>query len=381
MASPSAIQVTAPSDDKTSSKEKLPQQRQPRLTQLQLDLGVAPVQRMCKTCGMAYVPSNAEDAALHKRFHAMNVGGVDVGKGFFARSAEKGRGAGEIVWEKGVDGDFVVVVGRREKVAARTRVRRVLDVVERELGAVEIPDHELWGQVAVEENAGNKHTRKGEHVRNNISAGIDTEIESKPQKGAGTNGTNGTGRNRTRGVDVMRADRFKAYLYIRGSKCVGLCLAERITEAYRVVDVPENGSSQAQTTTVASTKTSEDQTGSTDATEPSTGASSDCPSTTITTTPTTPRTLTFSSITHPADLGISRIWVSSLHRRHGIAIALLDAAARDFCAYRCEENDGGGGEERKGPLKERIAFSQPTDSGSRLARRWFGAETGWGVYT
>jgi N-acetyltransferase len=29
---------------------------------------------------------------------------------------------------------------------------------------------------------------------------------------------------------------------------------------------------------------------------------------------------------------------------------------------------------------EMIAFSQPTESGARLARKWFGKESGWHVY-
>jgi len=30
--------------------------------------------------------------------------------------------------------------------------------------------------------------------------------------------------------------------------------------------------------------------------------------------------------------------------------------------------------------KEAVAFSQPTEAGARLARRWFGKLYGWGVY-
>lgn len=351
------------------------QQPQRRLTQLQLDLGVTPVQRTCKTCGMAYVPSNAEDAALHKRFHAMNVGGVDVGKGFFL-SRSGGGGGGEVVWEKGVDGDFVVVVGRREKAAAKTRVRKVLEVVERELGAVEIPEDELWGQVVVEGEAGGKGARKEEGTRDRQKTDVDDGVESKPQRSAGGNGNS---QSRARGEAVTRADRFKAYLYIRGSKCIGLCLAERITEAHRVVAPPNDSPNVSDSTVLAKTEDSGDQKDSRDTTQPHTDTPSNQHSTRTTPT-TTPGTLTTSLTTHPADLGISRIWVSSSHRRHGIAIALLDAVARDFCAYRCEEYDANGDENGKRLPKERIAFSQPTDGGARLARKWFRAETGWGVY-
>jgi len=30
--------------------------------------------------------------------------------------------------------------------------------------------------------------------------------------------------------------------------------------------------------------------------------------------------------------------------------------------------------------KDLVAFSQPTDTGGQLAKRWFEAETGWHVY-
>ncbi|KAF9638254.1 hypothetical protein BFW01_g9151 [Lasiodiplodia theobromae] len=351
------------------------QQPQRRLTQLQLDLGITPVQRTCKTCGMAYVPSNAEDAALHKRFHAMNVGGVDVGKGFFL-SMSGGGGGGEVVWEKGVDGDFVVAVGRRGKAAAKTRVRKVLQVVERELGAVEIPEDELWGQVVVEGEAGGKGARKEEGTRDGQKTDVDDGVEPKPQRAAGGNGNS---QIRARGEVVTRADRFKAYLYIRGSKCIGLCLAERITEAHRVVASPNDGPNLSNSTAAATTEDSRAQKDSKDTTQSHTDTPSNHHATRTVPT-TTPGTLTTSPTMHPADLGISRIWVSSSHRRHGIAIALLNAVARDFCAYRCEEYDANGDENGKRLPKERIAFSQPTDGGARLARKWFRAETGWGVY-
>ncbi|KAK0650340.1 hypothetical protein DIS24_g6962 [Lasiodiplodia hormozganensis] len=375
-ASSPTIPPPAPSGKSNGGKGRdNKQQPQRRLTQLQLDLGVTPVQRTCKTCGMAYVPSNAEDAALHKRFHAMNVGGVDVGKGFFL-SRSGGGGGGEVVWEKGVDGDFVVAVGRRGKAAAKTRVRKVLEVVERELGAVEIPEDELWGQVVVEGEAAAKGARKEEGTRDGQKTDVDDGVEPKPQRAAKSNKNS---QSRARGEAVTRADRFKAYLYIRGSKCIGLCLAERITEAHRVVAPPNDSSNLSKSTDVATTEDSGDQKDSKDTTQQHTDTPSNQHSTRTPPT-TTPGTLTTSPTTHPADLGISRIWVSSSHRRHGIAIALLDAVARDFCAYRCEEYDANGDKNGKRLPKERIAFSQPTDGGARLARKWFRAETGWSVY-
>lgn len=116
-------------------------------------------------------------------------------------------------------------------------------------------------------------------------------------------------------------DRYKTFLYIRKDRILGACLAERITTAF-VVD---------------ETLTSEDSA--------------------ITTSP-NPK---------PATIGISRIWVSKTARGQGIARKLLDAAAERFI-YRFRIP------------REQIAFSQPTNSGARLARAWFGKRGGWLVY-
>lgn len=60
-----------------------------------------------------------------------------------------------------------------------------------------------------------------------------------------------------------------------------------------------------------------------------------------------------------AVLGVKQIWVSAQHRRCGIAKNLIDAArAHAVYAYVVP--------------KDRVAFSQPTPSGERLARSYFG---------
>jgi N-acetyltransferase len=66
-------------------------------------------------------------------------------------------------------------------------------------------------------------------------------------------------------------------------------------------------------------------------------------------------------------MGISRIWVSKCARKQGIAKRLLRFAAKRFIYHF-------------NIPKEQIAFSQPTESGTRLARKWFGKESGWLVY-
>jgi N-acetyltransferase len=121
-------------------------------------------------------------------------------------------------------------------------------------------------------------------------------------------------------------DRYKAFLYIRAHKCVGFLLAERIHEAFPVL--------------------------------PSASATAPLDSSSVSV-GTAPR---------KATMGISRIWTSSSARRAGVAVALLDCATAHFL-YGLSI------------AKEVVAFSQPTDSGGRLAKRWFGRENGWLVYS
>lgn len=213
---------------------------------------------------MSYHPSTPDDDALHKRFHAKSVGGVD-----FAlkppKSHEVWRGGGGVGVGVGVGDSHVLVVGRSATLAEKRKAKEVLQVVDSELGAAEIGEADLWAD----------------------------------------------------GGD--RGDRFKVYLYIRARKCIGLCLAERIKKAYRVLDerLPRGK-----------------------------GCSS---------------SVSVSDTAQPALLGVSRIWTCSSHRRQGIAARLLDCA-RDTFIYGMHLE------------KSMVAFSQPTESGGCLARSWFCAD-------
>lgn len=61
----------------------------------------------------------------------------------------------------------------------------------------------------------------------------------------------------------------------------------------------------------------------------------------------------------PTAMGIPRLFVSSAHRRKGIAKALLDAAARTFI-HGCQLDSSSG----------EIAFSQPTSIGRKVMEKW-----------
>lgn len=61
----------------------------------------------------------------------------------------------------------------------------------------------------------------------------------------------------------------------------------------------------------------------------------------------------------PTPMGISRLFVSSSHRRLGIARSLLDAAAATFI-HGCPLN----------PKQGHVAFSQPTGMGQAVMAHW-----------
>lgn len=63
----------------------------------------------------------------------------------------------------------------------------------------------------------------------------------------------------------------------------------------------------------------------------------------------------------PTPLGIPRLFVSSAHRRQGIASRLLSAAALTFI-HGCPLD----------PLNGDIAFTQPTEGGSAVMQSWGG---------
>lgn len=254
------------------------------MVQMQLDL-VGQHRKACKTCGMEYIPSNAEDVALHRKFHAMNFGGVDCTKAMVERLRQKQ------IW--GGEGSFLAVVGRRDALAMRNKASDVLKVVNTELAAVPISDEDLWSQTTL-----------------SASTGISEEDATIPEK----------------------CDRFKVYLYIRGQKCVAACLAERIQEAYTVL--AQDKTFEQRTHTLGESQSS---------------------------------SISVSTTADSVLLGISRIWVSTQFRKQGLARRLLDAI-RDNFMYGL--NIG----------KHLTAFSQPTESGGKLARKYFACDAGWHVY-
>lgn len=293
-----------------------PQPPRKRMVQMQLDLA-SQHRKACKTCGMEYIPSNAADTALHKKFHAVNFGGVDCTKALVERLRQKQ------VWS-GSEGAFVAVVGRRDAIVLRNKARDVLKVVNTELAAVPVEEEELWGQVTLE--------KKGDDDAGGVSE---------------------------------RCDRFRVYLYVSGQKCVGACLAERITEAFAVlgqekVSEQDRAFEQDQTSR-------QDEAAEKDKQQPQQRQQ---PQQQQQPQPLPESHSSSISVSTTADavlLGISRIWVSNQFRKQGLARRLLDVARDNFMYGLTVE-------------KRLTAFSQPTESGGKLARRYFGCEDGWHVY-
>jgi len=267
------------------------------LVQSQINLGLNN-QKTCKTCGMTYVPSNAEDSAVHTRYHDQNVKGVEVNKRFrqyYENSA---------IW-RGGNNDIVVCAEMHENSWHRKRVGSILEIVTRDLGAVVIPELDLaMGKICL--------PRKWDDE----PVDLPTMLLRKTE----------TGQDDLDRYQTHR--RYEAYLYLSGTKCVGLCLTERISRAYEVLPGDHDRDHSA--------------------------ATSDIP-------------IIVRERPSPATVGILRIWTSTSYRGNGVAVAMLNSVRSN---YR------GIGE----VPKDKIAFSQPTTSGARLARKWFGKQHGWLVY-
>ncbi|KAF2857813.1 hypothetical protein K470DRAFT_279035 [Piedraia hortae CBS 480.64] len=258
-----------------------------RLTQLQINLGQT-IQKQCPTCGMEYVASSAEDRKLHDRYHQQAVDGYDVGKEF-AGKARLGT-----VFPGVLEGDWICAITHLDHHTRRKKVQSVLESVQRELGAVPISAQQLWAS-------------------------------SKD-----------------------RGPHFTAYLYVRGTKCVGFALTVGLSEARLVLKPQVNPTKPILHHSVSAVEALKLRRLA--AAEAEAQATS--------------QPLLVSSVPVPARLGIARIWTSPRCRCEGIASSLLDTALAST----------------KPLTKDDVAFSQPTEAGTRLARKWFGQLYGWKAF-
>jgi N-acetyltransferase len=183
----------------SSSRASLPPKKPPpqpqNLVQMRLDLGQSDTRKSCTDCGMEYVPSNEEDASLHKMYHNMNSDGVELGKAFM-KSAMKW------VYEVPHIEGSVVVVDRKISPPARKEVQKVLEVVNKELSATSIEAEMLWSQKS-------------------LSDETDKPVEKLKQ-------------SESEKRNDHKSDRYKMFLHVKNGKCIAACLAERIIKAQQV---------------------------------------------------------------------------------------------------------------------------------------------------
>lgn len=253
-----------------------PRPAQPKvLTQTVLDFGQANAPVTCNQCQMSYTPSVLEDAKLHGMYHNRHRDGIELDKSF-TKSAM--RWCYEV---PNIPGS-VVVVDRKISLPARRTVQRVLEVVNKELGSVEIPESELFGQ---------------------------RTLEGDPE-------------------DAKKSDCYKTFLHIIDGKCVAVCLAERISKGYRVKaanaheqtkDGQNLGPSMNREDSALLTPTS-----STAPVKDSFPSSAD---------------LELEEEAVDVVVGVSRLWTSKTFRKKGIANNLLDCVLTKFIYGRDIEKD------------------------------------------
>lgn len=293
-----------PTQTVTAQPVQPPKPAQPKvLTQSVLDFGQSNTPVTCSVCQMSYTPSVPEDTKLHDMYHNRHKDGIELDKPFM-KSAMK--------WCYEVPNipGSVVVVDRKISLPARRTVLKVLEVVNKELGSVEISESDLWGQKT---------------------------LEGEPE-------------------DAKKSDCYKVFLHVLDGKCVAVCLAERISKAYRVkaanIQEPTKDSANSGPTLNKEDSALLTPTSSTAPARDQFPSSAD---------------LELEDQATDVVVGVSRLWTSKTFRKKGIANNLLDCVLTQFI-YGLDVE------------KEEVAFSQPTDMGAALAKGWFGAETGWSVY-
>lgn len=290
-----------------SSEPKVPSKKPNNtMTQMKIDLG-GEIKKTCRNCEMEYIPSILEDSEIHKRFCKSNQIGVEMGKAFLKDDTVR-RVRSDIT--AGTENEFIVVVNRGCSLAARNKAKAVLHVVNQELGAADLEDDILWAE------------HKSDAAVSNPQEADNSTAKSQRK-----------GKSKSVTAPERKHDHFKTFLHLVGDRCVAFCMAEKIIRAYPVV--PENAQIDDDGFNVPVVKSS---------------------------------SVSYSTKSDLALLGIYRIWTSKSYRSKGLAVNLLETARTNFF-YGVQAT------------KDLVAFSQPTASGKELAERYFGTEVGWKVYS
>ena len=102
------------------------------------------VEETCKSCGMIYIKSQAEDRKLHESYHETMTRGINVGPDFVKRTAEGQSHAIGSDQVKTSQDDTVCVITKCDSKWRRKHARAVIDTLTKSLGAVPITDEELY---------------------------------------------------------------------------------------------------------------------------------------------------------------------------------------------------------------------------------------------
>ncbi|KAL7283545.1 hypothetical protein PYCCODRAFT_1441502 [Trametes coccinea BRFM310] len=294
------------SSSKSKASDKAAKTKQPKLTQLHFSLDT-PVLRTCPLCDLSYTRGAPDDEALHKAHCARVQRGLEWGK-------EEEREVSRAGVEE-LESNIKLKNGTRGRIICFR------------------PD--VGGKIGAKLNI--------------LLETIRLALSSPPLSPA-----------------VLQ--RCKIYLFLLSSpgitatreKIVGCVVAQRISTAMAIARVSEPSA-----TTTSTPPSSQTQADSTTSSQPSTAT----PSSSQSTNPSSPATnlLPVDSSTnlyvHPArlptPLGIPRLFVSSAHRRLGIASRLLSAAAATFI-LGCPLD----------PARGEVAFTQPTGMGKAVLEAW-----------
>ncbi|KAI0362323.1 hypothetical protein OH77DRAFT_1500041 [Trametes cingulata] len=301
-----ARRTPAASNSKGKGKAGDASSKQPKLTQLHFSLDT-PVLRTCPLCDLSYTRGAPDDEALHKAHCARVQRGLEWGK-------------------------------EEEREAARAGVEEVE-------GSVKLRNGARGRIICFRPDVGGKIGAKLTILLETIRLAL----SSPPLSPA-----------------VLQ--RCKIYLFLLAApsptttatreKIVGCVVAQRISTAMAIARPSEL--SPPTSTPSASAPTSQSLPSSQDSllSSPPSSPSTPPPATTL-----LPVDSSTNLYVHPAPLptpmGIPRLFVSSAHRRLGIASRLLSAAAATFI-LGCPLD----------PARGEVAFTQPTGAGKAVLERW-----------
>ncbi|KAG8762420.1 hypothetical protein FRC11_009502 [Ceratobasidium sp. 423] len=270
----------------------------PALTQLHF-LPSKSILVTCKSCDLSYTRGAQEDEELH-RTHCLRVArAMEWSREERILEQPLGTGTTDVeliedrcVLPNGIVGRILRIRCDVTKGKLGQKVTTLLSTVNKVLSAPSLPHSSLQ-----------------------LSKAYVMVIPTKPSKSLGSGSGNDTSAKRSNAEHI-----------------VGCVITTRITEAMRVVDIDELGTSNTPKSDLVCVDIG------------SSGGNIYCDPTPV-----------------PATLGIPRLFVVPSHRRQGIARALLDAAAKT-AIWGCPLD----------PTSGQIAFSQPTASGHVVMKGWGG---------